>query len=720
MNLLGKILLLLSFFSSISVAQNSLWQQTNGPSGEAETTIFGANKSGYLFGSFYYRLFRSIDKGKHWEKFAPLFDSCSLVDFAINKQGELFIVVTPRGNGAPPSGLYHSVDNGDTWSRLLDVASIPRTLAVSDSTILISGLAPGHYDLCNFSSFDHGKTWQKSPEAYGFTYSCSVDPKNIFYLSKHNNSPRMDVFLHSTDNGHTWDTLPPLMFGEPKQSLTFTPWGKIFGVFNRRSGGSQICTSTDNGHSWDTISQEENLYFYSPEQFYLLQNGTLLLLATNGIAQSKDSGKTWTPFFDQIQQWHNSIAQDPDQNIFVSSFEGVYLLDTVTPRWIQRSPVTAKIGTLTCNKNGDLISSVHYLDDRFTYEGYLTVSRDDGTIWEPLTTINQGPRNGFYYTIATDSGSGVYAFNTDYDMSYQSSDDGKSWTDGYGSFYTTTPLGRTYALWNNGRVAFTDNQGSTWSSYKVHQVPSGTFFSFCSNTNGYLLAGSKDNIWRMKVGDTNWTYCGIGTLGTKVGSLCSTFSGDVYAGSLFQGVYHSSDNGVTWEHIVDSLTCLNVNGLACDRAGTVYVATSNGVFRYHTDSKIWEDISEGLGTRDVSSVCVTRQGKLFAGTNGMGVYKFNTLVASAPTPSLRHDNVWLQVYPNPATGKFTISYTLSEFSTATVEMIDELGRTVLHQDINSRPSYSLEINNSQLSPGVYIVKLTSQHGTASEKIIVNH
>src|SRR6185503_18845302 len=114
----------------------------------------------------------------------------------------------------------------------------------------------------------------------------------------------------------------------------------------------------------------------------------------------------------------------------------------------------------------------------------------------------------------------------------------------------------------------------------------------------------------------------------KVGSLCSTLWGDVYAGSPYQGVYHSSDNGVTWEHIVDSLTCLNVNGLACDRAGTIYAATKNGVFRYHSTTKIWEDISEGLGTRDIGSVCVTRQGKLFVGTNGMGVYKFKEQVAS--------------------------------------------------------------------------------------------
>lgn len=72
----------------------------------------------------------------------------------------------------------------------------------------------------------------------------------------------------------------------------------------------------------------------------------------------------------------------------------------------------------------------------------------------------------------------------------------------------------------------------------------------------------------------------------------------------------------------------------------------------------------------------------------------------------------LNIYPNPASSdRIYITTKLSE--SKEVDIFDVLGKKVLHATITGK-----ELNISELTPGVYIIKIKEGDATATRKLIV--
>lgn len=72
----------------------------------------------------------------------------------------------------------------------------------------------------------------------------------------------------------------------------------------------------------------------------------------------------------------------------------------------------------------------------------------------------------------------------------------------------------------------------------------------------------------------------------------------------------------------------------------------------------------------------------------------------------------LNISPNPATSdRIYITTKLSE--SKEVDIFDVLGKKVLHATLNGK-----ELNISELTPGVYIIKIKEGEATATRKLIV--
>src|SRR5262245_58282079 len=69
--------------------------------------------------------------------------------------------------------------------------------------------------------------------------------------------------------------------------------------------------------------------------------------------------------------------------------------------------------------------------------------------------------------------------------------------------------------------------------------------------------------------------------------------GYVLAGTYNNGVYRSSDNGLTWTQVNNGLGNLNIRGLTTHN-GKVYAGTEAGAFVTADNGLTWTDISYGL------------------------------------------------------------------------------------------------------------------------------
>ena len=79
----------------------------------------------------------------------------------------------------------------------------------------------------------------------------------------------------------------------------------------------------------------------------------------------------------------------------------------------------------------------------------------------------------------------------------------------------------------------------------------------------------------------------------------------------------------------------------------------------------------------------------------------------------------LNVYPNPATDKLTISSNVLKGGNAEIILEDLQGRQVRHESISSQNSGDFTLNVSDLPSGLYICNITSGSNTIQKKVFIN-
>jgi hypothetical protein len=75
----------------------------------------------------------------------------------------------------------------------------------------------------------------------------------------------------------------------------------------------------------------------------------------------------------------------------------------------------------------------------------------------------------------------------------------------------------------------------------------------------------------------------------------------------------------------------------------------------------------------------------------------------------------LEIYPNPSTGKFSISLP-GNYSTATIQIINSIGEIVYVSMVTSQTSKQIDLKN--LPDGIYFVNVISGHELMRGKIVV--
>lgn len=97
---------------------------------------------------------------------------------------------------------------------------------------------------------------------------------------------------------------------------------------------------------------------------------------------------------------------------------------------------------------------------------------------------------------------------------------------------------------------------------------------------------------------------------------------NIFAGTWGDGVYKSTDEGVTWDPVNSGLTNLHVNCVFIAPNNDIYASTEGGGIFISKDNGVnWDPINNGLTNLNVRVVNKHENGTLFAGTYGNGIFK---------------------------------------------------------------------------------------------------
>ena len=126
---------------------------------------------------------------------------------------------------------------------------------------------------------------------------------------------------------------------------------------------------------------------------------------------------------------------------------------------------------------------------------------------------------------------------------------------------------------------------------------------------------------------------------------------------------------------------------------------------------IWEGTNSNLAISDINN-----DGELdmLVGnySGGVAFYKGGTSLPSAIKETTVFNDIIM--YPNPTKNTITIDVQKNETNNATIELINLLGETLIHQKITTKKT---TINLSNYSQGIYLVKFSNQNGNKVYKVI---
>jgi PKD repeat protein len=261
------------------------WQQSLNANDALSLAI---NPLGDVFVGTCSGAFRSTDSGTDWS-FIGLGDDPSTCVFAIGFNATHTVVFAGRAigmrydpsmtgpGGGGPSGLYKSIDDGDTWvsgnlgnSGIFSVSPTPsgallagtssQTFRSTDDAVSWANVGccrpasfavasngdmlAGTFDGGLFRSTDDGRTW--TPTGFPLTpvFSIAVTASGHVFAGTYSTG-----IFRSTDYGTTWNQVNGNL-SNPVTSLAVNSAGEIFaGVF-----GEGVFRSSDDGQTWSLVN----------------------------------------------------------------------------------------------------------------------------------------------------------------------------------------------------------------------------------------------------------------------------------------------------------------------------------------------------------------------------------------------------------------------------------------------------------------------------------
>jgi len=641
---------------------------------------------GKLFGKNDERgVYRSIDGGESWENVFFLSDSTGCIDLEINPLNPDTIyaamwerIRTPerRSVSGPTSGIYRSVNGGDTWEELLNglpdidnTGRISIAISPSDPSRLYAFYSdhPGSF-MGAYKTSSHGESWiELNLGNYGYDLYSSFGWYFGEIMVSPTNPNRVYVcgvpMISSNDGGTNWE----YSFNDAHvdhHALWINPNNPNH-VISGHDGGINI--SSNAGMNSDRFT------YLPATQFYAISHDHNYPYRLYGGTQDNGTMRTMTG---NINDWEEIYGGDG----FVVE---------VDPTNSDRIYACYQWGGLGRSDNGG---------DWF---GYIASDfSDDRTNWMMPYVIDYTATNRLY--------AGTYRV-------WRSEDYGNSWT--------TISENLTDGV-NGGALGF-------------HTI---TTLAVSHMDANVIYAGTDDgNIWVTRDGGVIWNevsgmipdrWVTRVTIDPQNPAIVYAALSGYKVEDPLPHLFKSEDYGTTWNPICEGLPEQPINDVLVDPedSARLYVGTDYGVYVTYDSGLNWEALGEGLPSASVFDLHLVEETRtLVAGTHGRSMYTYElgpySDVPGGSVTKILPEEITIQAYPNPFNAFTTVVINLPETSDVHIEIIDLLGRRVssLCNESLSAGKHSFTWNGSDsdgntLASGMYILKVISDQKRISKRL----
>ena len=252
-----------------------------------------------------------------------------------------------------------------------------------------------------------------------------------------------------------------------------------------------------------------------------------------------------------------------------------------------------------------------------TWGGGISYSNGNGYDWLSMNNGLTCP----YISDIRKSGDILYACTMGSGL-FLSADNANTWNqrnNGLTNPYVTAMAmdgGKLFSGTQGGGLFFSADTGKHWSA--VNNGLTNLNITALAISAGRVYIGTWGEGIFVSTNDGNsWQPCNIG-LNCKQVNTIATNGQEMYAGTT-GGVYHSNDEGLTWNPAGNELSGYDVSSLAFCLQSIFAATGGHGVFISDNQGESWKRMNIGLSDSSVN-ILVLNNMSLFAGTSRKGVW----------------------------------------------------------------------------------------------------
>jgi photosystem II stability/assembly factor-like uncharacterized protein len=645
------------------------------------------------------------------------------------------------------------IPNGATnvWVKSFDVFEGNNDIIIASQGYSIGTAS---FDMVYYTS-DGGQNWTI---IYDSTTNNSVAINNVkispensqkLYMARGLGSESVDGGLWiSEETGTTWIEN---LAGIPLQEMAFNPSdANILYIGTYITFGAvpeNLFNSTDGGQNWTAVPvtwTDHILNNITGIYFDPIDNDNIAVLEENEIVLSNDGGDTWTNQvypIDAENEYHFglNLSFNPfntNESIVSADFRCFRSLDGLSSLEKMNFPffnsryagtfsgmnnqlyyeVQNGISHVNTTTNTTDLYNVENIDFVGSIPSYIIDKHNDGVVFQYIAGFI-----GNELKISTDNGA---SFSTTSYTSFNSLITIKSVPNASVAWISTVGGNAGFVTSELARVDYSSFPG-TFTIVNTPQADIPITSIYIDPNNGdHVIIAQEGYLYSSVDGGSNWTDIGNGIDPNNIifDIAKNPFQTSEYLIATATGIYKTSDMA-NWSQVYDGIVIRRVE-YSTDVQDHVLGATYTNT-NFGTSAQILysSDSGDNWGTiplEDIEYTSSTSVDFSFSPTNAyaylatpdFGVIKFSIDINSLSIDDNDNSEFNISYYPNPVKDK--LNFESSAYIT-TAKLYNILGKEIMSLSVNH---YFDKINMSQLTNGVYILKLLTTDGKSNSLKII--